>query len=266
MSSPPLSVSSLLHSLHPIRKPKLRYRTTFLALFGLIVLSTYILFVAKPSLDLAPITLRNDPTHHEPPHAVLPHDPVSRTPSSRVFRFPPSQNHKSNTRPQVELSPAQELAAVSSFLASLPQNMIPRSVDPTKPIDPQVVLDFDTRSTRAAEEVHQIEEEVWARHPVVLFTKLHSAASREVRFILANMMLRPMPTVFDVDQREDAEVLTPLLHRLTSSTELPILLVGGKPVGSMSEIRSLHESGELKKMISDAGAVIDGAKKKKGRK
>ena len=76
-----------------------------------------------------------------------------------------------------------------------------------------------------------------------------------------------MLTLLSVGSVEDAEVLTPLLYRLTSVTELPILLVGGKPVGSISEIRTLHESGELQKMIAEAGAVIDGAKKKtKGRR
>jgi hypothetical protein len=63
---------------------------------------------------------------------------------------------------------------------------------------------------------------------------------------------------------EDAEVLIPLLHRLTS-TELPLVLIGGKPIGSFATVRELKESGELAKMITDAGAIIDGgAKKKKG--
>lgn len=62
---------------------------------------------------------------------------------------------------------------------------------------------------------------------------------------------------------EDADVLIPLLHRLTSSTGLPLLLIGGKPVGSTATIRELNESGELAKMITDAGSIIDGPKKKK---
>lgn len=58
----------------------------------------------------------------------------------------------------------------------------------------------------------------------------------------------------------------PLLYRLTSSDSLPILLIGGKPVGSIDAIRELDASGELKQMVTEAGAVIDGAKKKKGRR
>lgn len=64
----------------------------------------------------------------------------------------------------------------------------------------------------------------------------------------------------------DEDVLTPLLFRLTSTKELPILLVGGHTVGSVPEIRYLNTKGDLKTMITRAGAVIDGGKKKKGRK
>ena len=80
------------------------------------------------------------------------------------------------------------------------------------------------------------------------------------------MYLKPAPTIIDIDVRDDADVLKPILARLTSSTELPILLVNGKPVGSIEDIRELVKSGELQEMIETAGAVINGAKAKKHRK
>jgi hypothetical protein len=64
------------------------------------------------------------------------------------------------------------LAAVASFLASLPQNVIPSSVDPSRPIDPQLVLDFNTRSPMAANELRETVEDVWIQNPVILFTKV----------------------------------------------------------------------------------------------
>jgi hypothetical protein len=65
----------------------------------------------------------------------------------------------------------------------------------------------------------------------------------------------------------DAEVITPLLFRLTNATELPILLIGGNPVGSMDAIRELHTAGTLKSLIIQAGAVLDSSKKaRKGRR
>lgn len=264
-----LPVSSLLHSLQHQRKP-LNHRATSLALISLIVVSFYIFFVARPSLDLAPIALRSDALGHAgSTHPSHPQDKDDPPPSSRLFRLPSDSQRKtvavSNVnRPQVTLDESQELAAVAAFVAALPQNMIPRSIDPSKPIDPQLVLDFDTRSPRAADEVNQIVKHVWTRYPVMLFTKLHHAHSREARRIVSNLDLRPPPVVIEVDQREDSDVLIPLLHRLTSSTDLPLMLIGGKPIGSMDTIRDLNESGKLQKLITNAGAVIDGAKKKKG--
>jgi len=169
--------------------------------------------------------------------------------------------------PEIELSPEQELGALTAFMAALPQNVIPPDVDPTQPIDPQLVLDFDTRSPHAEEEVDSIVSDVWLRNPVVVFSKTVSPASRELKHMLDALHLNPSPTIFGVDQRADADVLIPLLYRLTDSIELPILLIGGNPVGSMDTIRELNTSGELKALVTRAGAVVDGAKKRrKGRR
>lgn len=226
-------------------------------------------------------------------------------------------------RPEIVLSPEQELGAVTAFMAALPQNVIPPDVDPTQPIDPQLVLDFDTRSPRAEEEVNNVVSDVWLRNPVVVFSKVKclsffpvaifsaprlrvfvyfcslflgprvqtvSPISRELKSILDAMHIRPSPTIFGIDQRggyprmycypgtgpltkavshplADADVLIPLLFRLTDSSELPILLIGGKPVGSMDTIRELSSTGQLKALATHAGAVLDGAKKpRRGRR
>lgn len=173
---------------------------------------------------------------------------------------------KAHRPPPLTLDTAQELAAVSSFLASLPQNVIPPNVDPARPIDPQLVLDFDTRGPRAKDEVRAMVEDVWLRNPVFVYSKFYSPASRNLKTILSGLYLRPAPTIIDVDLREDADVLTPLLKRLTSSPDLPVLLVGGKPIDSMDKVRELEKSGELQKMIAAAGSLINGAKAKKHKK
>jgi len=171
----------------------------------------------------------------------------------------------SPAKPQLQLDRTQELAAVSSFLASLPQNVIPPTVDPSRPIDPQLVLDFDTRSPRAVDELKQVVDDVWAQNPVMLYSQgLHS---REVTAMIVHMNLSPPPMIFEVDQRDDGNILTPLLFRITSSAELPILIVGGKPVGTTSEIAALFRSRELHRMVTDAGAIVDGGmRRRKGRK
>ncbi|THH03503.1 hypothetical protein EW146_g10430 [Bondarzewia mesenterica] len=212
--SPSPSLSSLVDIIHPRKN---RQRTTFLALFALIAVSVYIFLVAQPTL-VTPIPLQhpNDDT------ATWRH-----VANSYVLKHRKAAGQAPNERPQVSLDTAQELAAITSFMAALPQNVIPSTVDPSLPIDPQLVLDFDTRSPRATAEVDEVVSDVWTRNPVVLFSKLHSPVSREIKQLIYDMKLRPSSTVFEVDQRADADVLMPLLFRLTSSDTLPILLVGG---------------------------------------
>jgi hypothetical protein len=63
-------------------------------------------------------------------------------------------------------------------MAALPQNVIPTDIDPAQPIDPQLVIDFDTRSPRAEEEVANIVSDVWLRNPVVVFSKVKCLSLR----------------------------------------------------------------------------------------
>lgn len=100
--------------------------------------------------------------------------------------------------------------------------------------------------------------------------------------MLAAYALRPTPVIINVDERSrslpknllpailrlylataDAQVLTPILHRLCSTKTLPVLLVGGSPLTSVEQIRRLHESGELKTLVKASGATVEGHKKLK---
>ncbi|KAJ7646711.1 hypothetical protein FB45DRAFT_1051348 [Roridomyces roridus] len=247
---------AVMASLHPKRH---RNRMTILALLALISLSTYI-FCSQFSFAISPaFVLQQKPT--TPEQIVLGLEPMRQ---ARLAQAKKKQTkHSFGGREPVTLTPAQELAAVSSFIASLPQNMIPLSVDPALPIDPELVLDFDTRSPHAMEEVELVVEDVWTRNPVMLYCKLHSAVSRELKGILEDMNLRPPPMILEVDTRDDGEVLLPILSRLTGSSEIPILLIGGRPVGSMAQIREMLSTGELQRLVKSSGAVIGGGKRRK---
>lgn len=75
--------------------------------------------------------------------------------------------------------------------------------------------------------------------------------------------LKPLPTIIDVDLRDDADVLTPTLNRLTSVDNLPVLIVAGKTVGTVEDIRKFEADGTLRQMIAQSGAVINEARKNK---
>lgn len=61
----------------------------------------------------------------------------------------------------------------------------------------------------------------------------------------------------------DSRVLAPILTRLTSTAKLPILLIGGKPI-STDDLDALQQQQvDIKQLITDAGAVIGGGRKRK---
>ncbi|KAI0247292.1 hypothetical protein BJV78DRAFT_1276947 [Lactifluus subvellereus] len=247
---------TLLEFFHP---RKSRQRATFLCLVSLVIVTTYICLVSPPALSPG----YGPHSHHR---TKLAHAEDTWRKLAAKLPVNPA-GHIYQHRPDISLSPEQELGAVTAFMAALPQNVIPTDIDPTQPIDPQLVLDFDTRGPQAEEEVADVVTDVWIRNPLVVFSKVPSAVSRELKSILQAMNLKPAPTIFDVDQRDDAGVLIPLLFRLTNSTELPILLIGGMPVGSMDTIRELNANGQLKALVTRAGAVLGGSKKhRKGRR
>ncbi|KAJ3501004.1 hypothetical protein NLJ89_g9535 [Agrocybe chaxingu] len=245
--------------LHP-RKP--RQRTTFAALIVLVCLTTYIFIAHSAFLSESLSIRRSDPGGSADQLALA----LETIQNSHLSSHKHGQRKSHHHRPSLKFELHEELGAVSSFIASLPQNVIPHHVDPSNPIDPQLVLDFDTRAPHAKEEMQAMVEDVWLRNPVFLYSKLYSPPSREIKSILAKLNLRPDPTIIDVDVREDAEILTPMLKRLTRASELPVLLIGGKPVlATAEELGEMSKSGELQKLITAAGGVVNGAKRKKHR-
>jgi len=235
-------------------------RTTFLALFSLFSVSVYILLV-NGSSNLRPVAI---PEQIKSPFKSA-MNTIAHSPD-RPWR--PTHKDVLASRPEITLTPEQELAALSSFIISLPdQNILPSSVDPSQPIDPQLILDFDTRTDGAEAELKRLVTATWENNPVVMYTK-PSAVTRELRSLLDSFNLRPAPVVIDINERVDVDTLEPLLHRLSGSSSFPILLVHGIliDVSTADRIQELDKSGTLKKLVSEAGAIINGGRRRKGRR
>lgn len=176
-------------------------------------------------------------------------------------RAPPHTRAPSHTKYTFAQHPDAELGALINFLAALPSNALPESVNPHAHIDPELILDFAPHSADDAE-VDALVAGAWARNPVVIFSELHAPAapaSREMKGVFAALTLRPGVTVFELDQRVDADVLRPLLQRLTRGAQLPFALVGGRTL-TLTELRTEVKSGALTDRVARAGAVINGAK------
>lgn len=70
----------------------------------------------------------------------------------------------------LKLTLAEELGAVVAYLTSLGANArIPHTIDPTRPIDAELILGFNTRSSKASAEVSELVRETWEINPVVMF-------------------------------------------------------------------------------------------------
>ena len=140
-------------------------RTTFLALFSLFSVSVYILLL-NGSSNLRQVGF--------PQQVKSPFQAAMNTiahSNDRPWR--PSHKDVVASRPQITLTPEEELAALSSFIISLPdQNILPPSVDASQPIDPQLILDFDTRPDGAKEELKRLVTATWDNYPVVMYTKV----------------------------------------------------------------------------------------------
>ena len=162
-SSRPFHQSSFITLL---RKP--RQQATFIAALAILLLTVYISFLyhwAGPGSQMLPDL---ESTRSNQISLIL--QSIHKHGTSRMTK---------TTAGQVHLTKKEELAAVSSFLASLSsRNHIPLFVDPSSPIDPQLILDFDTRAPWAAKEVQAMVDDVWSRNPVFLYSKV--CASPEV--------------------------------------------------------------------------------------
>ncbi|CAK5265391.1 unnamed protein product [Mycena citricolor] len=252
---------SLPYSMVPTLNTRTRSRGTIFALISLVTLSAFV-FYTQTDISFSHSYLRHRPiSAHDQEHLLLNLEAVAAahhgSPASGA-------KHKSAfTRPPLALTATQELGAVSAFIASLPQNVIPVGVDPQRPIDPQLILDFDTRSPYAMEEVDRIVEDVWLQNPVMVYGKLYSPLTREVKAMLNDLNLRPPPLYIDLDTRDDVEILAPMLTRLVGASDMPVVLVSGKPLGPIERVRELKADGGLQQLIKAAGAVIGGGGKRR---
>lgn len=154
-----------IHPPHSLSKiiPSFKARPALLALLALTLISLFT--VTHTLLSPSP----------PPPHIQSPHLKFSRLHANNSFR--------NDRRKQISLTAAEELAAIVQFISTQSSSALPTTVDPKKPVDPQLICGFDTRSEDAREEVNEMVSEVWANSPIVLFKQvlpslpLHSTTS-----------------------------------------------------------------------------------------
>ncbi|KIR59947.1 glutathione transferase [Cryptococcus bacillisporus CA1873] len=158
----------------------------------------------------------------------------------------------------------EELAALISFVTSTTSNVIPH-LDPSVPLDPSVILDFDPSHPNARDDLLLLQAEINALYPLVLYGRMRDPRYREIKRLLSEVKITPAPLVIEVDQRKDHKVFIPTVARLLGD-ELPVITLQGKKLGGYKEIMAMHEAGTLKDRLQKDGAVLvrELKKKKKG--
>ncbi|OXG31552.1 glutathione transferase [Cryptococcus neoformans Ze90-1] len=155
----------------------------------------------------------------------------------------------------------EELAALISFVTSTTSNVIPQ-VDPSVPLDPSVILDFDPLHPNARDDLHLLQTEINALYPLVLFGRMRDPHYREIKRLLSEVKITPAPLIVEVDQRKDRNVFIPTVARLLGD-ELPVITLQGKRLGGYKEIMAMHEAGTLNDRLQKGGAVLVREIKKK---
>lgn len=192
--------------------------------------------------------------------------------------------------PPPVLTPAQELSALLLFLAAGDENILPSDINPDVPLDPNYVLSYalPTEPDSRAQLLAEIERESNEVSPVVLIGRAGDVWTNQAKEILMDeeylgkagkslgvvlvngrrewpsrslartngTSVSNAPLLLFFSTSADSHVLTPLLARLTQTAELPIIMVGGQPIGSYDQLKALHDERSLGDVLAYAGASI----------
>ncbi|DBB14430.1 TPA: hypothetical protein ACH3X3_004727 [Trebouxia sp. C0006] len=89
---------------------------------------------------------------------------------------------------------------------------------------------------------------------VVIFSKSYCPFCKKAKAAL-QQDLGSNFTVVELDERQDGEAIQDYLNQLTGGRSVPRVFIGGKFIGGGDDTVSKQQSGELKKILQQAGAL-----------
>ncbi|KAL0367693.1 UNVERIFIED_CONTAM: Monothiol glutaredoxin-S2 [Sesamum radiatum] len=92
-----------------------------------------------------------------------------------------------------------------------------------------------------------------SQNPVVIFSKTSCCISHAIRSLFSDFGVNP--TVYEVDGITRGGEIEQELSRLGCNPTVPAVFIGGEFVGGANEVMSLHLSGSLRPMLTNAGAL-----------
>ncbi|XP_076888185.1 monothiol glutaredoxin-S1-like [Bidens hawaiensis] len=92
-----------------------------------------------------------------------------------------------------------------------------------------------------------------ADNPLVIFSKTSCSISHSIKSLIRNFGANP--TVYELDEISNGEVVERELKELGCSSSVPAVFIGKKLVGGSNEVMSLNMRNRLKPMLIEAKAI-----------
>jgi len=103
----------------------------------------------------------------------------------------------------------------------------------------------------------QLVQELIKQKKVFMISKLFCPHCVMAKLVLTYYEIRPeFKEILEIGQRADSIEIMEYMEKLTGASSVPRLFIGGKFVGGASDIMSLHLSGKLLVLLTNAGALV----------
>lgn len=89
---------------------------------------------------------------------------------------------------------------------------------------------------------------------VVVYSKTYCPYCAKAKSALANAGLKDY-VLIELDEMDDGAEFQDALKKITGASSVPRVFIGGKFVGGGDDIKRLQDTGKLKPMLEQAGAL-----------
>ncbi|KAK9842649.1 hypothetical protein WJX74_000114 [Apatococcus lobatus] len=103
--------------------------------------------------------------------------------------------------------------------------------------------------------VQQLVDNAIKENKVVVFSKSYCPYCHKAKSALGKILPSSAITVFELDQRDDGSSIQQYLGSVTGQRTVPQVFINGKFIGGGDDTARLAASGELQKLLKEAGAL-----------
>ncbi|KAI9304212.1 thioredoxin-like protein [Cunninghamella echinulata] len=96
-----------------------------------------------------------------------------------------------------------------------------------------------------------------ASHQVIVFSKTYCPFSKKAKELLNTFQFKIPYHIIEVDLRDEAAEIKQILGIKSSRYTFPNIFVNGISIGGASELETMNENGDLKKLLIAEGVITD---------